>query len=137
MKWLVCGGPEQDVESCSEALTELAAIGLPSIVIHGGEQGAESASGVWAHKLGIHVAEVREVQGIQSRNGAMLLLQPDLVVALSGFGAHMIEAALEAGTPVVKYEEGRWEGYIPQDLFFNDHWETVFDEAGIPTRTHS
>lgn len=139
MKWLVCGGRDLADSFCSEALVKLAVIGLPSIIIHGGYRGADSAAEAWAYDLGIHTAAVKAMWDRHKsaagplRNSAMLLLTPDLVVALPGGRGtgDMVSQAKEADVPVVRYEGGNWIGYVREDNLFHDHYLELFKTSGF------
>lgn len=142
MKWLICGGRDQDDQFCSDALVKLAVIGLPSIVIHGGARGADTAAGAWANDIGIHDAEVKALWDYNKkaaghvRNAVMLLLSPDLVVALPGGRGtdSMVQKAKKADIPVVQYENGNWVGYLREDNLFHDPYLEAFESAGFEIR---
>ena len=83
----------------------------PRMVIHGDENGVDSAAGHWARKNG--VAEVKvpaqwhvyEKKAGPVRNEWMLLLRPDYVIAFPGPRSrgtfHMMESAERDGYPVI------------------------------------
>lgn len=111
-KWLVCGGRDYDHQArLFEALFELRKqLGQPTVVITGGCRGADALAGSWAVANGIHHAEVRALWGYYDapkagpiRNRAMLVLEPDVVIAFPGGSGtrDMIKAAKQAGVEVI------------------------------------
>ncbi len=108
---LFCGSRSwTDVEPIKADLA-----GLPSstIIVHGGADGADTIAEREAGKLGLHTAVVRPLYVYYPsraapiiRNGAMLLLKPDVVYAYratqgSGGTGNMIHQAQDAGVRVV------------------------------------
>lgn len=109
MRVLVCGGRDYDQTGrIGEVLDDLHELCPFTHVIHGGARGADIRAGVWARHRGIQ--EVRcdanwDKHGKAAghiRNGAMLALQPDLVVAFPGGRgtADMVRQARAAGVHV-------------------------------------
>lgn len=105
MKILVCGGRDFADKGLMESVMSTMS---PSIVIHGDAPGADRLADEWATAQGIPVARVpalwqyyRQSAG-PIRNKAMLLLEPDLVVAFPGGRgtANMVMIAQQAGIPV-------------------------------------
>lgn len=80
------------------------------ILVHGNAKGIDRMCGLWANKRAIHVAVVDalwEDYGTRAgpkRNGAMLRLKPDLVVAFPGKAgtADMRRQTLAAGIRLIK-----------------------------------
>jgi hypothetical protein len=109
--WLVCGGRDlHRKETWSRLDTALKELGPPDLVIHSGAIGADSHADSWARTKGIHVAVVdalwdnyKKAAG-PIRNSAMLLLRPDVVVALPGHRgtADMVKKSVSAGVRVLK-----------------------------------
>lgn len=102
---LVCGGREfTDYPMLETVLDSLA----PEIVIHGACSGTDDYARVWAELHGVPHASVPanwKWHGKAAgplRNEAMLLLKPDLVVAMPGGSgtADMVRRARKAGIPV-------------------------------------
>jgi hypothetical protein len=102
MKILVCGGRDfDDIVKLAETLDELRKSIDIDLIIEGGAQGADLMAANWAINRGIHVAEVKALwnaynkQAGHFRNYAMLLLEPDIVVAFPGGSgtAHMVATA--------------------------------------------
>lgn len=79
-------------------------------VVHGGAAGADKLAGEWAASRGLPCAEVRALWDYFGnpagaiRNGWMLLLKPDGVIAFSGNTGtrNMCEQARAAGVPVME-----------------------------------
>lgn len=109
MRVLVCGG--RDWRSSGEVHAALADLkaehGRRLIVIHGGCRGADSIAKEWCYDNQVHAAEVEPIWYVNGelqrragpeRNEAMLLLQPELVLALPGGSgtAHMVSQARAA-----------------------------------------
>ena len=91
MKILVCGGRKYDApDTVFGALDRLRAAGCVDMVIHGGAKGADALAGRWAHDRGVQEVicpanwDRRGTWAGPIRNSAMLLLQPDLVLAFPG-----------------------------------------------------
>lgn len=113
MKILICGGRDfQDLAAVKRALDALEDVRL---VIHGAARGADLLGKAWALERGVHFAGVPalwehydKAAGFK-RNAAMLLLQPDMVVAFPGGRgtADMIRQANAAGVPVWQPYRGR------------------------------
>jgi hypothetical protein len=115
MKVLVCGGRAFQNEALLEA--ELGALQpVPTLVIQGGAGGADALAERWAGRRGIHSARIHALWGIfgraagHVRNAAMLLLQPDLVVAFPGGRgtADMVSQAKAAGVRVIEVSAQEW-----------------------------
>lgn len=109
MKVLVCGGRDyNDDEAVFQALAAIHSEKPIRVLIQGGATGADWCAKVWAEHYGIHVAEIRaqwKKYGNGAgplRNAAMLVLQPDLVVAFPGGRGteSMCGLAEKAGIPV-------------------------------------
>src|ERR1700727_625335 len=88
---LVTGGRDyHDHEKVSAVLSALHKANPIQIVIHGGATGADSLAAIWAMTQGIHAASVPALWNVYGnragplRNGAMLLLKPELLVAFPG-----------------------------------------------------
>jgi len=103
---LVCGGRDfDDRDRLYKVLDRL----KPSFVIQGGARGADAMAGEWAVDRGVPMAEVRaqwDRYGKQAgpmRNGWMLMLKPDVVVAFDGGRgtADMVQQARSAGIRVI------------------------------------
>lgn len=104
---LFCGG--RDWADHGPIRDDLHALPADSVVIAGGQRGADRLAASIAQSMAIHVAEVRPYwwkfgkRAGRKRNEAMLRLRPDVVYAYSTGGpgtAHMVEIALAAGIPV-------------------------------------
>lgn len=136
MKWLVCGGRDQDPTFCSYALNELVVIGLPDLVIHGNARGADRAAKEWAESIGIHTAGVDALWDYHQkaagpyRNSAMLLLLPDLCVALPGDTGtqDMVEQSLQQEIPVIRYENDEWVAYLNDQSFYFNYWVDILSD---------
>lgn len=109
MRVLVCGGRDyNDLATARAVLDSLRASRGIDLVIEGGALGADRVGRLWAQTSGVHVATVSalwDAYGKRAgmlRNAAMLLLQPDLVVAFRGGAgtANMIKQARAAGVEV-------------------------------------
>lgn len=80
------------------------------ILVHGCATGADTLAAIWAMKRGIHPAGVPALWDFYEklagsiRNGAMMRLKPDLVVAFPGGTgtANMIGQARQAGIRVME-----------------------------------
>lgn len=91
MKLLVCGGRDfNDYQSLDNTLTFLNGMIGIDIIISGGAPGADTMAKNWAHHNGIHCAEVKALWNSfgksagYKRNSTMLLLKPDLCLAMPG-----------------------------------------------------
>ena len=114
MKILVCGGRDYaDIEKVYETLSGLhtgPTDDCVSVVIQGGAHGADALARSWARDNAVHHAEVVALWGEfgkaagPMRNCAMLLLDPDLVVAFPGGRgtADMVRKAKAAGIEVLE-----------------------------------
>lgn len=109
MKVLVCGGRDfNDAALMNFWLATFHRRTPITMLIHGGAKGADKMAGRWAQASGIHAAEVMALWDALGRaagpmrNEAMLLLQPDHVVAFPGGRgtAHMVGLSLAADIPV-------------------------------------
>ena len=118
MRVLVCGGRDyNDARTLHEVLAEVFHTNYPvdftrfattHILIEGGAKGADALAREWAVSHGMCVATVNALWDIHGkragflRNNAMLMLQPDKVVAFpGGRGTQMmIELAKKAGVEV-------------------------------------
>lgn len=107
---IVCGGRDyRDQERVFAVLDQM----KPTFVIHGGARGADALAENWAISRGVPYARVpaqweRYGRGAgQKRNGWMLQLKPDRVIAFPGGRgtAGMVEQADKAGFLVIKVEE--------------------------------
>lgn len=115
MKVLVCGGRDFRDEAYLTQIMD-ALDPPPKIVIQGGAGGADTLAENWAHGRGIHSARIHALWGIfgraagHVRNAAMLLLQPDLVVAFPGGRgtADMVSQAKAAGVRVIEVSAQEW-----------------------------
>jgi len=115
MKWLVCGGRDLTDWRRVHATLDVAAeeLGEPSIVIHGDCNGVDRHARDWATWRGIHAAAMPALWDAHGqaagprRNGAMLLLCPDVVIALPGGRgtADMVSQARAAGVRVIQAKE--------------------------------
>lgn len=114
MKVLVCGGRDYKHEIIvRDALDSILRTDGIKMVIHGDASGADFFAGQWAFRNGIQ--EVRcpanwKRHGKAAgpiRNEAMLLLQPDLVIAFPGGTgtANMVKQAKAAGVRVIEVAE--------------------------------
>jgi predicted Rossmann-fold nucleotide-binding protein len=115
VRLLVCGG--RNYRDAARVATELRRyIALPtngkSIVITGGATGADELAKLWCYGNGVCVAEVPalwvwygNVAG-PVRNAAMLLLEPNVVLAFPGGKgtADMVRQARDAGVNVIVLE---------------------------------
>ncbi len=114
MKLLVCGGRFYgDAARVEAVLSAFHAERLIDLVIEGGAHGADRLARVWAQRKGIHVATVEalwQVYGRQRagpiRNAAMLILQPDVVLAFPGNNgtADMKNQARRRGIEVIEVD---------------------------------
>lgn len=110
---LVCGGRDfSDARRLAETMNALHLEHEFGVVIHGAARGADSLADSWARRNGIQTCACPALwdkhgnaAGPQ-RNRAMLLLQPQLVVAFPGGAgtASMISLATDAGVPVIRVE---------------------------------
>jgi SLOG family YspA-like protein len=107
VKAIVCGGREYaDGALVKETLDPL---GI-TLLIEGGANGADSLAREWARARGTHTARVDalwEFHGKAAgplRNTAMLLLNPDLVVAFPGGSGteSMVKLAEASGVKVIR-----------------------------------
>ncbi len=108
---IVCGGRKFDDRMLMARVLDRVVEQKGEIfVIQGGAQGADKLAGEWAASRGMPCAEVGalwEYSGDAAgpiRNGWMLMLQPDGVVAFPGGNgtANMIMQAREKGVPVME-----------------------------------
>lgn len=106
MKVLVTGGRNySDKRAIHEALSKV----NPTMLIHGGASGADVLCGSWAASQGIPVVVVPanwQRYGKRAghlRNGWMLDLDPDILVAFPGGRgtANMVEQATRRGVKIV------------------------------------
>ena len=105
MKVLVCGGRNYtNADQLDQVLSGIARI---SMIIHGGARGADTLAGTWAQENGIAEVVVPAQWGLGRgagilRNGWMLQLEPQLVVAFPGGRgtANMVMQARRAGLEV-------------------------------------
>jgi hypothetical protein len=107
---LVCGGRlYRDYETVSRYLIRYINPGdRDSLVITGGATGADQLADRWCHANGVHIAKVSPLWDVYNyaagpiRNGVMLMLQPELVIAFPGGKGtqDMCEKADSAGVPV-------------------------------------
>jgi predicted Rossmann-fold nucleotide-binding protein len=88
---LVTGGRDyNDREKLHATLAALHKTRPIQILIHGCATGADSLAAAWAMNQGIHTAGVPPIWDVYARlagtrrNGAMLLLKPELVIAFPG-----------------------------------------------------
>jgi predicted Rossmann-fold nucleotide-binding protein len=111
VKILVCGGRNyRDEERVYDQLDTLQEIGGVSLIIEGGAHGADSLARRWAHDRGIHCVTMLALwdhygpSAGPKRNAAMLLLQPDLVMAFPGGAgtADMVKKARERKIDVME-----------------------------------
>ena len=109
---LVTGGRKfVDPATIGKALKTLA----PALLIGGGADGLDLKAKQWAFVDGVHFAEVRalwEEHGLAAgpiRNGMMLKLRPDFVLAFPGGSGtkNMVNQALAASVPVLRVPEYR------------------------------
>lgn len=114
MKVLVCGGRDYgDLDRMLRVLDKFHAKHPISVLIHGGAQGADILSGVWAERRGVHCATVlarwnhHGKKAGPMRNAAMLELKPDAVIAFPGGRgtADMVRQAEAAGVKVYRIDE--------------------------------
>ena len=88
------------------------------ILIQGGAPGADRLAKTWADQYGVHHADVPALWDFYSkgagprRNSAMLLLQPDFLIAFPGGNgtADMISKATKAGVKIARAAEQQKEG---------------------------
>lgn len=90
-KVLICGARDwDDMSKIEDALADhksLLGTKFELIIIEGGAPGADTMARIAAHKLNIHVAEVKALWGTRhrsagpQRNEVMLMLEPDEVIA--------------------------------------------------------
>jgi hypothetical protein len=115
MKLLVCGGRKfWDVDLICDVLEAVHKKRKITLLIHGDASGADRIAGEWARSSGIHACAVQALWPFYKdqrpnpagpiRNEAMLMLQPDGVVAFPGGAgtAHMVRIAKEAGLKVME-----------------------------------
>jgi hypothetical protein len=106
---LVCGGRDYTDMLCVDRTLKTVHLkhGI-GILIHGACEGADSLCRDWAEAHGIHAAGVEALWSFYGnpagpkRNAAMLILQPELLVAFPGGKgtANMVRQATEAGVPL-------------------------------------
>jgi predicted Rossmann-fold nucleotide-binding protein len=111
MRVIVCGGRDfNDFEYLSKKLEELHKEKEFKVVIHGNAMGADRMAGRWAKDKGIKVISCPadwlkhgKAAG-HIRNGKMLTLKPDAVIAFPGGRGteNMIHQSIEAGVSVIK-----------------------------------
>lgn len=110
---LVCGGREFNNRAAVFGfLGELDKRCPIGVVIEGGATGADRLARLWAFDNNVHVCTVnalwhkRGKRAGMDRNQAMLMLKPDAVVAFPGGRgtANMVQQALDAGIPVIRFE---------------------------------
>ncbi len=108
---IVCGGRKFDDRMLMARVLDRVVEQKGEIfVIQGGAEGADKLAGEWAASRGIPCAEVAAPWAVYGdgagpiRNGWMLALQPDGVVAFPGGAgtANMIQQAREANVPVME-----------------------------------
>lgn len=122
MKVLVCGDRDwSDREFLEDTLGKQRAIWSSELnwvcLIEGGARGADTMAGEWADKVGICRVRVPAQWDYYKksagpiRNGVMLYLNPDLVIAFhndienSRGTAHMVSIARKKGTKVEIYKK--------------------------------
>jgi len=112
MKLLVCGGRYfADTAFVRKKLDEFDKAHEVKIIITGGATGADHLARVWGELVGVHTAVVPAMWDAHGpaagpmRNRAMLLLQPDYVIAFpGGKGTEgMVELARETGISGHRY----------------------------------
>jgi hypothetical protein len=118
VRWLICGGRNENAGHCFERLDELvdSGVDLPALVLHGGAIGADQAADRWAKRKGIHTASINALWTAYPhvagplRNSVMLTLSPELVVALPGGGGtrDMVKKSYAAGLPVWRHNGKVW-----------------------------
>lgn len=108
---IVCGG--RDYTDYEHVCRQLDALGI-TFVIHGGARGADALAQRWALDRGIpfacvpaHWDRYSKAAGAK-RNGWMLRLKPEMVVAFPGGRgtANMVEQAVAAGIDVRQVATG-------------------------------
>jgi hypothetical protein len=114
VRFIVCGGRDyDDYDKVAAALQAVhAKVGI-TMIIHGGSRGADTWGGLWADvNLIPHVVCPANWDNLDSRagparNGVMLLLNPDGVIAFPGGKgtANMVEQAKKAGVKVMEIKE--------------------------------
>lgn len=106
---LVCGGRDfNDIPFLTKTLDRIHKKVGPMVVIHGDARGADRMAGCWARSNGLHEVKVPALWDHYSngagpkRNTAMLVLQPQGVVAFPGGSgtANMVDQSVAAGIPV-------------------------------------
>lgn len=106
-KILVCGGRDYfDKDVVFRVLDRV----FPKMIIEGGAEGADTMARLWANSRGVHVATVIAQwsklgkKAGPLRNEAMILLEPDLVLAFPGGRGteHMVRTAKKANVPVTR-----------------------------------
>ena|ERR1700728_1194693 len=107
---LVTGGRDyNDRKAVHATLAALHKANPIQILIHGRAAGADSLAAAWAMNQGIHTAGVPAIWNVYGRlggtrrNGAMLLLKPELVVAFPGGRgtANMVAQARHSAIKVI------------------------------------
>jgi hypothetical protein len=119
-KILICGARDwDDMDKIEDAILNkkrLLGTTFELIIIEGGAPGADTMARIAAHKLNVHVAEVKALWSTRhrgagpQRNSVMLMLEPDEVIAFhhdiknSTGTKNMISQAKKAGyeTEVIK-----------------------------------
>lgn len=108
---IVCGGRKFDDRMLMAHVLDRVVEQKGGIfVIHGGASGADKLAGEWAVSRGMPCAEVAAPWAVYGdgagpiRNGWMLMLQPDGVVAFPGNAgtANLVKQARDAGVPVME-----------------------------------
>jgi len=111
MKILVTGGREfRNRLLLEEVLNKIHKADTIKMLIHGGARGADLMAANWAKGLGIHTAlceanwTVFQYMAGPLRNEAMLILNPNLVLAFPGGKgtANMVRLSKKAGIDVVE-----------------------------------
>lgn len=107
---LVCGGRAySDYSAVKKTLDAIKRDPGIEMIVQGGANGADALARQWAKENGIHCCTMHanwDFHGAMAgpvRNRAMLLLEPDVVVAFAGGRGtkHMMDAATKAAVPVV------------------------------------
>ena len=111
-KVIVCGGRIYADRYFLYEQLDIISEGQPMFIIQGGATGADALARDWARVRGCPCAEVAADWGFYGksagprRNGWMLELKPDLVIAFPGKSGtrNMVAKAEAAGVPVISYE---------------------------------
>jgi len=120
LRLIVCGGRDYtNAERLNEVLSHIHAERCVVEVIHGNQRGADKLAGAWARANGVKETPVdaewekyhrpgRKNPAGPIRNGEMLKLQPDGVVAFRGGSGttDMVGKAEAAGVPVMRIDWG-------------------------------